>query len=513
MAMALGGGPKWLGAITPVGGLGLIAGWALIITSRFCASRVARAGRRAGGSSLGARIPATARSTTTAVGTAVAGAERPVRQGFPARDNFSGFSSPPFPVPLGFAPLFPMEVFRIIGGRPLNGEVRVNGAKYAALPLLAATLLTRETCELRNVPNLSDVRFMLEILRHHGASVETPEPGVVRVTATDIHPHTPYELVRKMRASICLLGPLVGRLKVADIAQPGGCVIGTRPIDLHLKGLARLGCVVTHHAGYIAVDAGRARGGRVFLGGPNGSTVTGTANLVMAAVLTPGETVIDCAACEPEVADLCAMLTRMGADIDGAGGPTLRIRGVDALRGVPHTVVSDRIEAGTHAIAAAMAGGEVTVRGARADHLGAFLDKFEEAGVDFDVPDTDTLRVRGSAGRLKPVDIVTLPHPGFPTDLQAQFTAMLTMAGGALDDHGAHLPEPFHARAGVEPHGRGHRRRGGGGGDPRPGGAFRSSGDGFRPARLGGADPRRTRGAWRNLGAADLSPGSRLRAV
>ncbi len=324
-----------------------------------------------------------------------------------------------------------MEVFRIQGGHTLDGEVRVNGAKNAALPILAATLLTAETCELRNVPELSDVRFMLEILRHHGARVETPAPGVVRVTAESIHPSTPYELVKKMRASICLLGPLVGRLKIADIAQPGGCVIGTRPIDLHLKGLARLGCAITHKSGYITVDATRARGARVFLGGPNGSTVTGTANLVMAAVLTPGETVIDCAACEPEVVDLCDMLARMGARIENIGGPTLRITGVERLRGVTHTVVSDRIEAGTYAVAAALAGGEVTIRGARADHLGAFLDKFEEAGVDFDLPSHDTLRVRGSLGKLRPVDITTLPHPGFPTDLQAQFSALLTQATGA----------------------------------------------------------------------------------
>lgn len=324
-----------------------------------------------------------------------------------------------------------MEVFRITGGRTLNGEVRVNGAKNAALPLLAATLLTSETCVLRNVPDLSDVRFMIEILRHHGAVVETPAPGVVRVTAASVHPHTPYELVRKMRASICLLGPLVGRLKFADIAQPGGCVIGTRPIDLHLKGLSRLGCVITHHSGYITVDASKARGGRVFLGGPNGSTVTGTANLVMAAVLTPGVTVLDYAACEPEVVDLCALLVRMGAQIEGVGGPTLRITGVESLRGAEHAVVSDRIEAGTYLVAAAMAGGEVVVRGAHADHLGAFLDKFEECGADFDIRDADTIVVRGSVGKLKPADIVTLPHPGFPTDLQAQFTAMLTQAAGA----------------------------------------------------------------------------------
>lgn len=323
-----------------------------------------------------------------------------------------------------------MEVFRIQGGRTLDGEVRVNGAKNAALPQLAATLLTAEPCELHNVPELSDVRFMLEILRHHGALVETPAPGVVRVTAASIHPHTPYELVKKMRASICLLGPLVGRLKVADIAQPGGCVIGTRPIDLHLKGLARLGCVMTQKSGYITVDATQARGARVFLGGPNGSTVTGTANLVMAAVLTPGETIIDYAACEPEVADLCTMLVRMGARIEGLGGPTLRITGVERLHGVRHSVVSDRIEAGTYAVAAALAGGEVLIRGAHADHLGAFLDKFEEAGVDFDIPSPDSLRVRGSLGRLRPVDITTLPHPGFPTDLQAQFSALLTQAGG-----------------------------------------------------------------------------------
>jgi UDP-N-acetylglucosamine 1-carboxyvinyltransferase len=296
--------------------------------------------------------------------------------------------------------------------------------------MLAATLLTGETCTLRNVPALSDVRFMVDILRHHGATVENPEPGVWRVTAAEIHSRTPYELVRKMRASICLIGPLVGRLKRAEIAQPGGCVIGPRPIDLHLKGLARLGCVVSHKGGYISIDAARARGAYVFMGGRQGSTVTGTANIVMAAALTPGVTRVDCAACEPEIADLCAMLKAMGARIDGAGGPALTITGVEKLGGCDYTVLPDRIEAGTYLLAGAVTGGDVTVRGATTEHLGAFLDKLEEAGVSVETAGPCALRLRCDIRRCRPVDLITLPHPGFATDLQAQFTALLTLIPG-----------------------------------------------------------------------------------
>jgi UDP-N-acetylglucosamine 1-carboxyvinyltransferase len=323
-----------------------------------------------------------------------------------------------------------MDVVRIIGGRPLSGAVTISGAKNACLPMLAATLLTSGTCTLRNVPDLSDVRFMVEILRHHGASVENPAKGVWQITARDIHPHTPYELVRKMRASICLLGPLVGRLRTADIALPGGCVIGPRPVDLHLKGLTRLGCVVSHKNGYITVDGTDAHGAYVFMGGRHGSTVTGTANLLMAAVLTPGVTRIDSAACEPEIGDLCAMLQAMGARIDGTGSPVLTITGVETLHGCDYTVLPDRIEAGTYLLAGAVTNGDITVNGAVTEHLGAFLDKLEEAGVCVEDAGPQAIRVRGGYRRCRPVDIITLPHPGFATDLQAQFSTLLTLIPG-----------------------------------------------------------------------------------
>lgn len=323
-----------------------------------------------------------------------------------------------------------MDVFRITGGRPLSGTVNISGAKNACLAMFAATLLTPEPCILRNIPALSDVRFMLEIIRHHGAIVENIGTGAWKVTAREITPHTPYELVRKMRASICLLGALVGRLRTADIAQPGGCVIGPRPIDLHLKGLAKLGCSVYHKNGYITVDAAQARGAYVFMGGRHGSTVTGTQNLIMASVLTPGVTHIDSAACEPEITDLCRMLQAMGARIEGVGSPCIVITGVEKLHGCDYTVLPDRIEAGTYLLAGAITGGEVTVNGAVPEHLGAFLDKLDEAGVGVEVRGNASVRVFGDAGRRRPVDIITLPHPGFATDLQAQFSAMLALVPG-----------------------------------------------------------------------------------
>lgn len=323
-----------------------------------------------------------------------------------------------------------MDVVRIQGGRALSGTVTVSGAKNASLPMLAATLLTRETCTLHNVPDLSDVRFMVEILRHHGAVVENPRPGTWRITAREIQPRTPYELVRKMRASICLVGALVGRLRTADIALPGGCVIGPRPIDLHLKGLARLGCDVSHKNGYIIIDAAKAHGSYVFMGGRHGSTVTGTVNLLMAAVLTPGVTRIDSAACEPEIESLCQMLKAMGARIDGVGSPVLTVTGVEQLHGCEHAVLPDRIEAGTYLLAGAITGGDVTVNGAVTEHLGAFLDKLDEAGVAVEHSGAQTIRVRGERSRWRPVDIITLPHPGFATDLQAQFSALLALIPG-----------------------------------------------------------------------------------
>ena len=320
-----------------------------------------------------------------------------------------------------------LQVARIRGGHVLRGSVRAAGAKNAALPLLAAALLTRETVTLRNVPDLSDVRYMAEILGHQGAVVANPEPGVWTIRAGQVAHRTPYDLVRKMRASVCLLGALVGRLRQAEMAIPGGCVIGPRPIDLHLKGLEALGCVITVEAGLVQVDATRARGAVVPMGGPMGSTVLGTANLVMAATLTPGVTRIECAAREPEVVDLCAMLVRMGARISGHGTEAITVEGVDSLGGCDHTVIADRIEAGTYLVAGAITGGDVTVTHCDPGHLGAFLAKLREAGVGVE---TGPGFIRAHGRPTRAVEIVTEPYPGFPTDLQAQFMALQLLVDG-----------------------------------------------------------------------------------
>lgn len=322
-----------------------------------------------------------------------------------------------------------MDVFRVNGNGPLSGSIEVGGAKNAALPLLAAALLTKETVRLTRVPDLSDIRFMVEILRHVGAKIENPKPGTWEITAGQLTHIAPYALVRKMRASVCLLGPLVARLRRAEVSIPGGCVIGPRPIDLHLKGLAKLNCDVRVDRGYVHIEAGDIRGGTVFLGGRNGSTVTGTANILMAATLAPGTTRIECAACEPEIVDLCNLLTKMGARIEGIGSPELTIYGVDQLHGCQHEVIADRIEAGTFMAAAAITNGNVFVKGIAPNLLGAFLDKLEEAGVPVEI-EADGIRVLPHEGKLRPVDCITLPYPGFPTDLQAQFCALMAITDG-----------------------------------------------------------------------------------
>jgi len=299
------------------------------------------------------------------------------------------------------------------------------------LPIFAATLLTDEPCIIEGVPDLSDLRFMAQILEHLGAGVSRPEPETYRIEAKSISAVAPYDLVRRMRASVCLLGPLVGRMRRARISMPGGCVIGPRPIDLHLKGLARLGCDIEIEGGYIEIDASKLSGNYLFLGGRHGSTVTGTANMVMAAVLAPGITRIESAACEPEVVDLCQMLVKMGACIEGIGGHYLKITGVEKLHGCHHRVVPDRIEAGTFLIAGAITRGTLTVSGTVPGHMRALLDKFEEAGIEWHAdPDAGTITVYGDRGERKPVEIITLPHPGFPTDLQAQMLAMLAITPG-----------------------------------------------------------------------------------
>jgi UDP-N-acetylglucosamine 1-carboxyvinyltransferase len=312
-------------------------------------------------------------------------------------------------------------------GVPLEGEVQISGAKNAVLPILAATLLTAEPCVIRRVPNLSDVKYMCEILRWLGAEVML-KGDTVRVQARKIKGMADYELVRKMRGSICIMGPLLGRLNKARVSLPGGCVIGARPINLHLKGFEALGAKISIEAGYVQAQTRRLRGSELFLGGRAGSTVLGTANVMMAAVLAEGVTVIESAACEPEVVDLANFLIAMGAKITGAGSPTLLITGVKELHGAEHEVIPDRIEAATFAIAAAATEGEVTIKGARADHLHAVLDKLKATGVSVTRRGNDMIVKR--AGRLRPVDITTLPYSGFPTDVQAQMMALMTLAPG-----------------------------------------------------------------------------------
>ena len=309
----------------------------------------------------------------------------------------------------------------------MRGEVTVGGAKNAVLPIMAATLLTAETCVIRRVPDLSDVQFMGEILRSLGAEV-TFADGTLTVRAARIKGVGDYDLIRKMRGSICILGPLLARGGQAVVSLPGGCVIGARPIDLHLKGLEALGTKIKIDCGYVHARARKLTGAELFLGGRCGPTVLGTANVMMAATLASGVTVIESAACEPEVVDLANFLNAMGAKITGAGSPTLTITGVKTLHGAVHEVIPDRIEAATFAVAAAVSDGDVTIHGARADHLHAVLDKLREAGIKIERCGPALRVSRG--GRLKPVDITTLPYAGFPTDVQAQMMVLMTLTPG-----------------------------------------------------------------------------------
>jgi UDP-N-acetylglucosamine 1-carboxyvinyltransferase len=320
-----------------------------------------------------------------------------------------------------------MDSFLIKGSVPLRGEVTISGAKNAVLPIMAAALLTGEPCRIRRVPNLSDVKFMGQILTWLGAQVRF-EGDAVRIHAKKITGAGDYDLIRKMRGSICVMGPLLGRLKKATVSLPGGCVIGARPINLHLKGMAALGAKVVIQGGYVQASAKRLVGAAMFLGGRSGSTVLGTANVMMAATLAEGVTVIESAACEPEVVDLANFLNAMGARIAGAGSPTITVTGVETLHGAEHEVIPDRIEAATYAIAAVATNGEVTLRGARADHMRAVLDKLTDAGAKIERRGGE-LTVRRN-GRLKPVDITTLPYSGFPTDAQAQMMALMTLTPG-----------------------------------------------------------------------------------
>ena len=320
-----------------------------------------------------------------------------------------------------------MDSLLIKGETPLRGEVTISGAKNAVLPIMAATLLTSEPCTIRRVPNLSDVKFMGEILKSLGADVKF-ENSTLSIRAQHIKGVGDYDLVRKMRGSICILGPLLARLHKAKVSLPGGCVIGSRPIDLHLKGVQALGAKISISGGYIVASAPRLTGTELFLGGRAGPTVLGTANVMMAAALAEGVTIIESAACEPEVVDLANFLISMGAKITGAGGPTITVTGVKAVHGTDHEVIPDRIEAATFAIAAAATNGEVTLLGARADHMHAVLDKLREAGAKVERRGPSLTVRRG--GRLKPVDITTLPYAGFPTDAQAQMMVLMALTSG-----------------------------------------------------------------------------------
>ena len=320
-----------------------------------------------------------------------------------------------------------MDSFLIKGGVPLHGEVTISGSKNAALPIMAATLLTDEPCVIRRVPDLSDTRYMVKILESLGATAKF-EDGTLTVRAKKIKGYADYELVRKMRGSICIAGPLLARLKRARISLPGGCIIGARPINLHLKGFASLGAKIKIEGGYVDASAKKLVGNSVFLGGRAGPTVLCTGNVMMAASLSEGITVIESAACEPEVVDLANFLNAMGAKITGAGSPTITVTGVDKLHSAEHEVIADRIEAATFLIAAGATNGEVTLKGARADHLRAVIDKLSEAGVAVERRGANLLARRKS--KLKAVDITTLPYAGFTTDVQAQMMSLLALAPG-----------------------------------------------------------------------------------
>ncbi len=321
-----------------------------------------------------------------------------------------------------------MDKFLIKGPVRLAGEIAISGAKNAALPALAACLLTAEPVTLRRIPQVRDVWTMQKLLESCGASVEIVD-GAMRVQAGRItSPEAPYELVKTMRASSLVLGPLVARCGRARVSLPGGCAIGARPINLHLAGLEKLGAAIRQEHGYIEAHAPHGlRGALVHF---DRITVTGTEDLMMAAVLAEGETVLQNAACEPEVADLAELLNKMGASIDGAGTPTITIKGVSRLHGAEHTIIPDRIEAGTYLIAGAITGGDLLVTGCAPGHLNALLFKLEQAGVEVGRPSADSLRVR-AASRLLATSVTTEEYPGFATDLQAQFMALMTQAEGA----------------------------------------------------------------------------------
>jgi UDP-N-acetylglucosamine 1-carboxyvinyltransferase len=325
-----------------------------------------------------------------------------------------------------------MDKLLIEGGRPLEGSVHISGAKNAALPAMAAALLTRDRVTLDNIPRVRDIITMGKLLAHLSAIVETPEipPTAMIIQADTVNgAEAPYELVKTMRASILTLGPLIARCGHARVSLPGGCAIGARPVDLHLKALEQMGAEIGMSHGYVEARAprgGRLPGGRVFF---DKITVTGTENILMAASLAEGETVIESAAREPEITDLAELLTKMGADIEGAGTSTIRVRGKKELHGASHTIIPDRIEAGTFLVAGAITNGHLELTGCAPEHMTSIISKLRETGVEIRETALGTLEVRG-AKKLVAADVRTEEYPGFATDMQAQFMALATQAEG-----------------------------------------------------------------------------------
>jgi UDP-N-acetylglucosamine 1-carboxyvinyltransferase len=320
-----------------------------------------------------------------------------------------------------------LDKLEIIGGTPLNGDVRVSGAKNAALPILAATLLAEAPVMLSNVPHLNDVTTTVKLLRRMGVEVTFHDGVRLEVDATHVAEClAPYELVKTMRASILVLGPLLGRFGHADVSLPGGCAIGARPVNLHVAGLRAMGATISIDNGYIRARSKRLHGARLVL---DTVTVTGTENLMMAAVCASGETVIENAAREPEIVDLAEFLISMGARIEGAGSDTIFVQGVARLSGTAHSVMPDRIESGTFLVAAAITGGRVRVSKTRPEHLDTVLQKLEESGAKLERGE-DWIELDMQGQRPRAVDVRTAPYPGFPTDMQAQFCALNSIADG-----------------------------------------------------------------------------------
>uniref|UniRef100_A0A832A8R1 UDP-N-acetylglucosamine 1-carboxyvinyltransferase n=1 Tax=Desulfacinum infernum TaxID=35837 RepID=A0A832A8R1_9BACT len=318
-----------------------------------------------------------------------------------------------------------MDKLVIEGGVPLQGDIPISGAKNSALPLMAATLLAPGRHTFTNVPRLRDIRTMERLLQHMGAQTEHRE--TLTIDTSDVHrPEAPYELVKTMRASVLVLGPLAARYGRARVSLPGGCAIGARPINLHLKGLEAMGARIELEGGYVHVSCDRLRGTEFTF---DQVTVTGTENLMMAACLADGETVLENAAREPEVVDLADYLTAMGARIDGVGTAIVRIQGVETLRPGSHRVIPDRIETGTYLVAAGITGGRLRLTGCRPDHVDALIRKLRATGM-LVTEDGETLTAEGPDGPLRSVDVTTWPYPGFPTDMQAQFMALMTLGDG-----------------------------------------------------------------------------------